>query len=322
MAFPTSLTNAQDGVTDVLAAHINAVEAKIGIDSSAVTTSHDYKLSEVTSTDKAVGKTATQTLSSKTLTSPVLNGDITGTGVLDEDTMATNSSTKLATQQSIKAYVDSKVNTDGWKLSADTWTYASASTFTIAGVDRTATYTKGTRLKFTNSTVKYATVASSSFSTDTTVTIVVNTDYALANAAISSAYYSYELSPQGYPTWFNITPTTSNISGFSSIAGYIYKYKIEGASCTIWLHIQGTSNSASFAVTVPLTSITSSTTMDSPAIVLDNGTWQAAVGALGVVSNTTTFPIGKTIGSIAGGTYAGFTTSGTKGVNCSFTYQY
>lgn len=70
MAFPTSLTNAQDGVTDVLAAHINAVEAKIGVDGSAVTTSHDYKLSEVTSSDKAVGKTATQTLSNKTLTSP------------------------------------------------------------------------------------------------------------------------------------------------------------------------------------------------------------------------------------------------------------
>lgn len=46
---------------------IEAIEAKVGADSSAVTTSHDYKLSEVTSTDKAVGKTATQTISNKTL---------------------------------------------------------------------------------------------------------------------------------------------------------------------------------------------------------------------------------------------------------------
>jgi len=46
---------------------IEAIEAKVGIDSSAVTSSHDYKLSEVTSTDKAVGKTATQTLTNKTL---------------------------------------------------------------------------------------------------------------------------------------------------------------------------------------------------------------------------------------------------------------
>lgn len=52
---------------------IAALEAKVGANSSAVTTSHDYKLSEVTSTDKAVGKTATQTLTNKTLTSPVIN---------------------------------------------------------------------------------------------------------------------------------------------------------------------------------------------------------------------------------------------------------
>jgi hypothetical protein len=52
---------------------ILAIETKVGKDSSAVTTSHDYKLSEVTSTDKAVGKTATQTLTNKTLTSPVFS---------------------------------------------------------------------------------------------------------------------------------------------------------------------------------------------------------------------------------------------------------
>ena len=84
MAFPTTLTNAQDGVTDALAEHVNNLEAKVGVDSSAVTTSHDYKLSEVTGTDKAVGKTATQTLTNKTLTTPtittpVLNGAFTGT---------------------------------------------------------------------------------------------------------------------------------------------------------------------------------------------------------------------------------------------------
>lgn len=66
---------------------IEALQAKVGADSSAVTSSHDYKLSEVTSTDKAVGKTATQTLTNKTLTSPTLttptiNGS-TGTGVND-----------------------------------------------------------------------------------------------------------------------------------------------------------------------------------------------------------------------------------------------
>lgn len=53
---------------------IEALEAKVGVNGSAVTTSHDYKLGEVTGSDKAVGKTATQTLTNKTLTSPTITG--------------------------------------------------------------------------------------------------------------------------------------------------------------------------------------------------------------------------------------------------------
>jgi len=59
---------------------IEALEAKVGINGSAVTTSHDYKLSEVTGTDKAVGKTATQTLTNKTLTAPQINMGSDATG--------------------------------------------------------------------------------------------------------------------------------------------------------------------------------------------------------------------------------------------------
>ena len=60
-----------------------------------------------------------QTLTNKTLTSPVLNTGVSGTAVLDEDDMNSNSATKLATQQSIKAYVDAQVaggglNIDGY----------------------------------------------------------------------------------------------------------------------------------------------------------------------------------------------------------------
>jgi len=85
--FPTSLdslTNPTPTDSELTVSHstqhsnandaIEALQAKVGVNSSAVTTSHDYKLSEVTSTDKAVGKTATQTLTNKTLTSAVVNG--------------------------------------------------------------------------------------------------------------------------------------------------------------------------------------------------------------------------------------------------------
>lgn len=84
--FPTSLdtltnptsTDKVDTV-DHAAQHANAndaieaLQAKVGADSSAVTTSHDYKLSGVTGSDKSVSLTGTETLTNKTLTSPTIN---------------------------------------------------------------------------------------------------------------------------------------------------------------------------------------------------------------------------------------------------------
>ena len=60
-------------------------------------------------TDTLVGKATTDTLTNKTLTSPVLNSGVSGTAIKDEDTMSSNSATHLATQQSIKAYVDTEI---------------------------------------------------------------------------------------------------------------------------------------------------------------------------------------------------------------------
>lgn len=77
MPFPNSLdsfTANVDNVDVIYASDVNelqtaitGLEAKVGVDSSAVTTSHDYKLGEILTTDKAVGKTATQTVDNKTL---------------------------------------------------------------------------------------------------------------------------------------------------------------------------------------------------------------------------------------------------------------
>ena len=49
--------------------------------------------------------TGSQILTNKTLTSPVLNGTLSGTAFLDEDTMSSDSAIAVASQQSIKAYV-------------------------------------------------------------------------------------------------------------------------------------------------------------------------------------------------------------------------
>ena len=61
-----------------------------------------------TNSDTSTNKTFT----SPTITSPVLNTGVSGTAFLDEDNMASDSATKLASQQSIKAYVDNQIDTD------------------------------------------------------------------------------------------------------------------------------------------------------------------------------------------------------------------
>jgi len=71
-----------------------------------------------------ISLTGSETLTNKTLTAPVLtsavlNTAVSGSAVLDEDDLSSNSATKLATQQSIKAYVDSTVTQDDVDIAAD-----------------------------------------------------------------------------------------------------------------------------------------------------------------------------------------------------------
>jgi hypothetical protein len=61
------------------------------------------------SDDTFVFEAHTQTLTNKTLTSPVFNTGVSGTAVLDADDFTGASATTLATSESIKAYVDSQV---------------------------------------------------------------------------------------------------------------------------------------------------------------------------------------------------------------------
>ena len=75
-----------------------------GIDTSGATNTLTVAIDSTVAT-----LTGTQTLTNKTLTSAVLNTGVSGTAVLDEDDMSSDSATQLATQQSIKAYVDSQV---------------------------------------------------------------------------------------------------------------------------------------------------------------------------------------------------------------------
>ena len=89
-----------------------------------------------TSTDTLVGRATTDTLTNKTLTSAVLNGSISGTSIKDEDDMSSNSATHLATQQSIKAYVDTQITAEDLDITTDSGTIdidLDSETLTVAG---------------------------------------------------------------------------------------------------------------------------------------------------------------------------------------------
>lgn len=144
--------------------------------------------------------------------------------------------------------------TDGWTSdSATPWTYASATTFTITGQDQTVKFSKGTRLKLTQTTVKYFVVVDSTFGGgNTTVTITGGTDYTFANAAISANYYSYAVNPQGYPGFFAYTPT---YTGFSADPGsLVCNFFVVGKMCFFNLYAgsNGTSNATGFTITLPI----------------------------------------------------------------------
>jgi hypothetical protein len=146
---------------------------------------------------------------------------------------------------------------DGWVIISDSLTYVSSSSFTVPG-NQTALFQKGTKIKLTDSTVKYFYVTSSVYSApNTTITITGGDDYALSGGAITLPYYSYVENPVGFPDWFNYTPTITGLAttvissvviGHSvfCIKGQTVFYKVT-ATFTI-----GTAASQSIMVTVPV----------------------------------------------------------------------
>ncbi len=135
-----------------------------------------------------------ETLTNKTLTSPVLNTGISGSAFLDEDNMASDSATKVASQQSIKAYVDAQVTASDLDFSGDSGgaqsvdldsqsltltggtgidTTGSAQTMTFA-IDSTVATLAGTQT-LTNKTLTSPTLTTPTLTTPTLTSPVLNT---------------------------------------------------------------------------------------------------------------------------------------------------
>ena len=76
-----------------------------GIDANANDIAIDSTVATLTGSQTLTNKV----LTSPTLTSPVLNTSLSGTAFKDEDDMSSDSATAVASQQSIKAYVDNEI---------------------------------------------------------------------------------------------------------------------------------------------------------------------------------------------------------------------
>lgn len=203
----------------------------------------------------------------------------------------------------------------GWHPGT-TWVYVSASSFKITGTNLTSVFTKGTKIKMTNTTAKYFVVASSSFSTDTTVNVTGGSDYALADAAITAPYYSYADNPQGWPGWFNYAP--ASIVGWTATPTYYSKFRADGNMLTFVFRVNPASASNSTSTTVSAPVAAAAAGIDSWGGVIttlvDSGT-PAATGVATLDASASTVVCYKSA-------LAAWTASGNKAISFVIVYEF
>ena len=138
-----------------------------------------------------------KTLTTPTLTSPVLNTAISGSAFLDEDNMASDSATKLASQQSIKAYVDAQLTAEDLDITTDSGTIAidlDSETLTIAG---------GTGIDTTGSS--------------NTITVAVDSTVATLTGSQTLTNKTLTSPTINTPTITNLTATALNLTDASIV---------------------------------------------------------------------------------------------------------
>ena len=254
---------------------------------AATVTTNANLTGDVTSSGNATTIGASKVTSAMIVDATIVGGDLSATIVIPTGATATtqssnDNSTKLATTK----YVNS--DRDGWFATSDTWVYASATTFTIAGVDRTTQLTKGTRISYNDGSVDYGVVGAVTFSTDTTVTLIANNQYSIANATLTAPRYSYAANPQGYPTWFGYTPTYTGYSANPSSA--VYRFRVIGTECYLMIReaTNGTSSLSTKTYSLPVTAATVTNAVWAGTMAyIDNAVASTTFGSLFVVSAAT-----------------------------------
>jgi len=135
-------------------------------------------------TDTVALLAATQTLTNKTLTSPLFQGSV-----------------------------------DGWISANETWTYASASTITVPS-GAASKYQIGDKIKLTQTTVKYFYIVGVA---DTVLTVNGGSTV-VADAAITANCYSHSDNPIGFPQGgLSYTPTISTTADCGTFSDVTFR---------------------------------------------------------------------------------------------------
>jgi hypothetical protein len=270
-------------------------------------------LAEITGSDTAVGKSATQTLTSKTLTSPKVGTSINDTnGNEIIKTPATASAVNEITATNAATGTNPKISAtggdtnidlllagkgtgsarhsgtyDGWTDANETWTYASGTTITVP-TGAASRYQIGDKIKLTQTTAKYFCITTVA---DTLLTVTGGDSYSVANAAISANYYSHEENPLGFPSSFNyatsitITAPSGTAPTFST---KIARFSVKGRSVFFTFILKnaagGTAGSGAVTVYVSLP-ITAVNTDENPT---GGGLWYNGAAQNFLLANPTT----------------------------------
>lgn len=300
-----------------LRAKIASQNATIASNSTG-STRHDYiyvKLDPAGAANPNVDGTGVATIVVSRSTSPAVdNGTPPTYGLLIARVLVVNSivsvTNAVITDMRTVVGVAASSTADGWVSAGETWTYASATTFTISG-DSSTRYSPGDKIRLSQSTTKYFYITGVAFSAGTTtITINGGTDYVLTNATISSNYFSKATSPNGFPQHFNFTTTHGGYSVVPS--GGKNRFSMAGRTVEVRASdTGGTSNATTTTYVLPVTSANQGDQVIGVGVGVNNG---SAVWSNGTVTANST-----TLSWFNQGTT--WTNSGTKYVIFTIRYE-
>ncbi len=280
----------------------------------------------VTRLDTYVSGT-TATLTNKTLTSPVLNGTLSGTAFLDEDNFSSNSATKVASQQSIKAYVDANITAQDLDISDGSSTIAidlDSETLSLLGGTGVTSTASGNGVTFaigqsvgTSDNVEFGTVTADLTGTASLATLATTVTATANNSTDETVFPTFvdgATGAQGIETDTGLTynPSTGLLTS-TGFAGALTGNATTATTLATARTIGGTSFDGSADIAVAL-SATATALATARSIALSGDVTASGVnfdGTGNITLSTTIAANSVALGTDTTGDYVGTVTGGT-----------